>query len=500
MMTLSSLLVACLFAILFVVFADYHLLRRFIPSLGFVVVLMYGVTYGLGLSLWRSDPSSLYGYASLSTVGALDALVHSFSLGILSLSSAYGMSRIVLARFLQNLAQPQESLAESAWPYRQSLSCLSYLLIAIGSVALIAMHSIGLFARFPDLQSQVLQSSLIAKIIIGSSIVSRLAPVGFFLIPFVWNQWSLFNRFIVVILLSLWQVIAISSGSRGLIISLPVYLLIGGVCWRKLSVRSLFIILFVGSLLFLPLAEKLRVHREGNQSIPELKRTFQAFQIGKQLMGTSHEFYLMLNPKNCRADLQRLLAEDPQALSIYRMGVRSFSDESLARWHVVGLYENCSNRALNQRNFEGFSKLPFGLIPSTLYRSSPSLFDGQGLSEDLSKNLDLKPGEISYATISLFADSFWRWRWTGVVLAPALIGAFLAAFQTSFSWLQSKYTLYGLLAQFLVVTLICTWINNTLLTMTWYLFWDFPKAWLELILLTIFLNGARQTARSAISP
>ena len=499
-MILTALVVAYLFATLLAVFADYHLLRRFVPSLGFVVVLMYGVTYGLGLSLWRSDPSSLYGYASHSTVGALDALAVAFSLGILSLSSAYAMSRIFLDRLLQNFPQPKESLAESAWPYKQSLSNLSYLLIAVGSAALIAMHSLGLFARLPELQSQVLQSSLIAKIIIGSSIISRLAPVGFFLLPFAWRQWSHCNRFTVAILLSLWQVIAISSGSRGLILSLPIYLLIGCVCWQKISVRSLIIILFAGSLLFLPLAEKLRVHREGNQTIPELKRTFQTFQIGKQLMGTSHEFYLMLNPKNCRADLQRLLAEDPQALSIYRMGVRSFSDESLARWHVVGLYENCSNRALNQRNFEGFSKLPFGLIPSTLYRGSPSLFDGQELSEDLSKNLDLKPGEISYATISLFADSFWRWRWTGVVFAPALIGAFLAALQTSFSWLQSKYTLYGLLAQFLVVTLVCTWINNTLLTMTWYLLWDFPKAWLELILLTIFLNRARQTASSATSP
>ena len=499
-MILAALFPAYLFAILLVVFADYQLLRRFVPSLGFVVVLMYGVTYGLGLSLWRSDPSSLYGYASLSTVGALDALVVSFSLGILSLSSAYGMSRLFLNRLLQKLPQSQESLAESSWPYRQSLSCLSYVLIAMGSVSLIAMHALGLFARLPELQSQVLQSSLIAKIIIGSSIVSRLAPVGFFLLPFAWKQWSVSNRFIIAILLSLWQVIAISSGSRGLIISLPIYLLIGCVCWKKISARSLLIILFAGSLLFLPLAEKLRVHREGNQSIPELKRTFQAFQIGKQLMGTSHEFYLMLNPKHCRADLQRLLAEDPEALSIYRKGVTSFPDESLARWHVVGLYENCSNRTLNLRNFEGLSKLPFGLIPSTLYGDSPSLFDGQGLSEDLSKNLDLKPGEISYATISLYADSFWRWRWIGVVIAPALIGTLLAAFQTFFSWLQSKYTLYGLLAQFLVVTLICTWINNTLLTMTWYLFWDFPKAWLELILLTIFLNVARQTARPANSP
>ena len=62
-----------LVAIIIVAAADYSLLRRYIPSLGFISVLMYGVTYGLGLMLWRSDPSSLFGYGSLSTIGALDA-------------------------------------------------------------------------------------------------------------------------------------------------------------------------------------------------------------------------------------------------------------------------------------------------------------------------------------------------------------------------------------------------------------------------------------------
>ncbi len=481
-------------SVLLIVYADLPFLRRLIPSLGLVVVLMYGVTYGLGLALWRSDPSSLFGYASLSTIGALDALLVCFSLGILSFSIAYVVSLIFIVPRQVNL--PKKSFAEFAWPHKKVLSNLSYLLTGIGSVALLTMSFLGLFVRSPELQSQALESSLLAKIIIGSSIISRLAPVGFFLIPFAWKQWSFLNRFLVAILLTLWQVIAISSGSRGLILSLPVYLIIGALCWQKISIKALLLTLFVGSLLFLPVAEYLRVHREGNQSIPELKRSFQTFQIGKQLMGTSHEFYLMLSPHNCSEDLKRVLADDSQAALIHQKGVKNFPEGSLARWHVVGLYENCSNRALRLRKSEGFSKLPLGLIPSTFYPDSPSLFDGQELSEELSNKLDLKPGEISYATISLFADSFWRWGWPGLVFVPAFLGVLLASLQSFFSWMLSKYTLYGLLAQSLVVTLICTWINNTILTVTWYLFWDFPKAWVELILLSTILCRSRLTRKS----
>ena len=467
--------------------ADHSLLRRRVPSLGFVFVLMYGVTYGLGLTLWRIDPSSLFGYASLSTIGALDDLLVYFSIGILSLASSYGLCQFFLSRFQKTL--PQNTFAELSSPHRQSLSNLSFLLVALGVLALILMSVLGLFSRSPSIQTQILETSTIAKVIIGSSIVSRLTPVGFFLIPFAWSQWAFSKRFLLIMLLSVWQVIAISSGSRGLIISLPVYLVIGALCWQKISIKLVFISIFAGALLFLPLAEHLRVSREGDQSVPELKRAFQTFQIGKQLMGTSHEFYLALSPSNCRSDLLTKLAEDPNAALIYEKGVKSFPESSLSRWNVVGLYENCSNRVTSHRNLDGFHKLPLGLIPSTIFSDSPSLFDGQELSQHLSMSLDLKPGEISYATISLFADSWWRWGLPGLVLGPAFIGALLAVYQSLLCWMIGNKMLIGLLAQFLVVTLICTWINNTILTMIWYLFWDLPKSWLELILLSIGFSG-----------
>ena len=468
---------------------DYSLLRLFIPSLGFVFVLMYGLTYGLGLTLWRSDPSSLFGYGSLSTTGALDDLLIYFSIGILSLSTSYGICRFLLTRLQKTL--PHRTFTELSWPHRDNLSNLSFLLSTLGVIALSVMSLLGLFYRSPDLQAQVLQGSIIAKVIVGSSITSRLAPVGFFLIPFSWQHWSQRKRFLIIILLSAWQVVAISSGSRGLFISLPVYLIIGALCWQKISIKNLLIGSLSGALLFLPLAEHLRITREGDQSVPELKRAFQIFQIGKQLMGTSHEFYLALNPVNCSADLTTKLIEDSNAKMIYHKGVKSFPENSLSRWNVVGLYDNCMNREIRQRHFEGFQKLPLGLIPSVLYKDSPNLFDGQELSEDLSASLDLKPGEISYSTISLFADSWWRSGFLGLVLGPASIGALLGLLQSFFSWMLAKRMLFGLLAQFLVVTLVCTWINNTILTMTWYLFWDFPKAWLELVLLSIVLSVSR---------
>ena len=483
-------------ALTMVAYVDCSLIRRYVPSLGFVFVLMYGVTYGLGLILWRSDPSSLFGYGSHSTISALDTLLLHFSLGIFSLSAAYAICRVFLTRLQSPF--PQITFAELAWPHRINLSRLSFLLVVLGVGALIGMSFLGLFSRSPALQAQVLQSSAMAKIIIGSSIISRLAPVGFFLIPFAWHQWSFSKRFLVTTLLSVWQVIAISSGSRGLFITLLVYLMIGALCWQKISIRRMFIGLLMGMLIFLPIAEHLRVHREGNQSVPELRKKFEIFQIGKQLMGTSHEFYLALNPSKCKTDLAERLAKDPRASQIYHKGVRSFSENSLSRWHVVGLYDNCSNRTLSLRKFDGFQKLPLGLIPSTLYSDSPSLFDGQELSRNLSKTLDLKPGEISYSTISLFADSFWRWGWSGLVFATVSIGALLAFIQSLFSWMLTNSMLSGLLAQFLTVTLIGTWINNTILTMTWYLFWDFPKSWLELVLLSIILSRP-QLLRKTVS-
>jgi len=205
-------------------------------------------------------------------------------------------------------------------------------------------------------------------------------------------------------------------------------------------------------------------------------------------MGTAHEFYLFLTPRDCAADLDTLIKIDPVSAQISRNGVAFLPDDHYLRWHIAGRYLSCSKRVLSHRGFELFDRLPLGLLPSSLGFSTPSLFDGQELSQDLSLSLDLKPGEVSYSTISIFADAWWRWRWPGVVVVTAVLGGLLALIQNLLLWLILRQPMAGLLGQLLVLSLVGTWINNTTLTMLWFLLWDLPKAWLELMLLTALLR------------
>ena len=205
-------------------------------------------------------------------------------------------------------------------------------------------------------------------------------------------------------------------------------------------------------------------------------------------MGTSHEFYLLLQSPDCSADLGRQLEKDPQARRLLGVPASELADVSSERWNVVRLFEACSQREVSQRGFAGFKSLPLGLIPNTFVPSAPSLFDGQELVQTLSDELGLRPGEISQGTLSLFADAWWRWRWPGVIFVSAALGALLALIQSFLLWLLARQPMAGLLGQLLVLSLVGTWVNNTTLTMLWFLFWDLPKAWLELMLLTVLLG------------
>ena len=77
-----------------VAWVDRRLLRQGVPSLGALVVALYGLTYGLGWLLWRLDPSSLFGYGSRSTLGALEGLGLLFALGLPGLALGYGAVRL----------------------------------------------------------------------------------------------------------------------------------------------------------------------------------------------------------------------------------------------------------------------------------------------------------------------------------------------------------------------------------------------------------------------
>ena len=485
-MSIVALWLAIAFSLVVICRADWHLLKRGLPSLGFVVTLMYSLTYGFGWTLWRFDPSSLFSYGTASTLGSLDRLGFLLALGLPALVCSYALTRIVLNRWFG--LSPQNSFLALAELQRPLLQRLSFALVALSVFGLLGMTSIGLFLRDPQQQQQALQASWFAKLLIGTGLLSRLAPVGLVLVPFAWTSWSRLQRSSVVLLLSTWAALVLASASRGQSLALPLYLLLGAVIWRRLPLKRAALLLLLGGLFFLPVAEVIRVQREGDATNPALRRTFETFQIGKQLMGTSHEFYLLLKDDDCTADLERQLQKDPQARRLLGVPSSELLAISSERWNVVRLYEACGKRRLSQRGFSNFDRLPFGLIPNTLIPSAPSLFDGQELVQTLSDQLGLRPGEISQGTLSVFADAWWRWRWPGVVVVTAVLGGLLALVQNLLLWLMLRQPIAGLLGQLLVLSLVGTWINNTTLTMLWFLLWDLPKAWLELMLLTALLR------------
>lgn len=477
-----SLWLAIVFSLALVGRADLALLKRGIPSLGLVVSLMYCFTYGIGWTLWRLDPSSLFGYGTASTLGSLDRLALLIALGLPSLVGSYCIVRAWVG------VKPPEPFLDIAERHRSRLQRLSFALVLMSVIGLFGMTATGLFIREPQLQQQALQASWLAKLLIGTGLLSRLAPVGLVLVPFSWTGWSRLQRLSIAVLLSTWTALVFGSSSRGQLLALPLYLFLGSLIWRRISIKRSALLLVLGGLLFLPVAEVIRVHREGDSTNSALQRTFETFQIGKQLMGTSHEFYLMLRSPDCSADLGRQLEKDPQARRLLGVSSSDLADVSSERWNVVRLFEACSQRELSQRGFSGFESLPSGLIPNTFFPAAPSLFDGQELVQTLSDELGLRPGEISQGTLSLFADAWWRWRWLGVILVSAALGALLALIQSCLLWLLALQPVPGLLGQLIVLSLVGTWVNNTTLTMLWFLFWDLPKAWLELMLLTGLLG------------
>ena len=481
-MSIVLLWLAVVFALLVICRVDWSLLKRGLPSLGVVTTLMYSLTYGVGWTLWRLDPSSLFGYGTASTLGSLDRLGFLFALALPVLVCSYGMVRAAIGW------KPPSSLMELAAGHRLLLQRLSFVLLLLSVIGLFAMTATGLFLRNPQEQQEALQASLIAKLVIGTGLLSRLAPIGLVLVPFVWTGWSRLQRVCVVSLLFFWTVFVVTSASRGQLLALPLYLVLGAVIWQRLSLKYALLLVFIGALLFLPVAEQIRVQREGDTANPALQRKFEAFQIGKQLMGTSHEFYLMLRSPDCVADLEDELDVDPHARGLLGVSSKNLENLPAKRWHVVRLFDACGRRELQKREFAGFERLPAGLIPNSLFPSAPSLFDGQDLVQALSTDLQLRPGEISQGTVSLFADAWWRWRWPGVALVSAALGALLALIQSLLLWLMFRQPMAGLLGQLLVLSLVGTWINNTTLTMLWFLLWDLPKVWLELVLLTALLG------------
>ena len=486
-----------LFAILisgvsFALSDQYSLRRGFFP-IGTIVFSIFTLTYGLGWFLWRLDPDSLFGYSTQSTLSGLHGMGLSFSIGILTLSFVYSVARIyVFPRSSLNYSPIQIYTKNS-----QYLVTLTIIILLSSALLIPYLEQVGMFSRGAGSSSlYVFPASILIPLTKASTLLSRLFPVALVLLPVTSHKFSRNTKLAAIFSVTIFVWTAYATGSRTLLFTVPAYLFVGYFFWYRPKLSRIFFLVVVLSILSIPLAENIRVQREGDQAISDLRTKYQAFQIGKQLIGTSHDFYLYLVPQACQADLSSLMAEDPLTRQISQAGVRSFPPDSFQRWHVSGRLLACSTRNLEKRLWSSLGNFPAGLLPKTLGFSGPSLFDGQELSLEISRTLDLKPGEISNSTLSLFADSWWRYRWLGVIIAFSLLGLFLALIQSFIDHQIGKGAMTGLLSQLLLFTLLGSWINNTALTTLWLLFWELPKSLLICYLLVVLVGFARRTYRA----
>jgi len=111
-MSIPLLWVSIAFSLSAICKVDWDLLKRGLPSLGFVTTVMYSLTYGVGWTLWRLDPSSLFGYGSASAVGSLERLGLLLSLGLPALVCGYSIVRAAVG------PKPQEPFLHLAERHR----------------------------------------------------------------------------------------------------------------------------------------------------------------------------------------------------------------------------------------------------------------------------------------------------------------------------------------------------------------------------------------------
>lgn len=466
---------------------DYRLLSRGLIPAGTIAYTIYTITYAFGWFLWRLDPDSLFGYSSPTTLSALRGMGVTFSVGIFIFALSYSLSR----SFLLPKIRIGHSCKDILETNSLRLLYLVFFILLISTISFPPLSSAGMFARDASLSPiDVTSFNSAVTLAKASNLYSRLVPISLLFLPALFSRLTRAQKLLIFLTLGAFVYFALSTGSRTLIFSVPAYLLIGYLFWFRPKLKYIIAPFLVMLAFALPLAEHIRVVREGDPSIADLKNKYEFFQLGKQLIGTSHDFYIFPSSEVCQSDLETLVANDDLADSIYRRGASKFSQDSFQRWHIVGRLHACSKRRLGKRQWDDLAKFPSGLLPKSLGFDSPNLFDGQDLSQQVSDSLDLKPGEISNSTISLYSDAWWRSRWPGLISASAVVGLIFALIQQFVDYQFWRGSILGLLSQMLLFTLLGSWINNTVLTTLWLLFWELPKvlflAYILVIIIRVF--------------
>ncbi len=279
---------------------------------------------------------------------------------------------------------------------------------------------------------------------------NRLTPIAFLLAPLAWRFSKYFGRLLILIASCYILLMGAASGSRALLLSPLVLLLVGYVGFsRSKRVRSEFIV--IGIVPFAVLSFVFLDHYRNTES-----------------------FYLepLSNPiKKIGAFSEAIVrADESEDSSLRLIGERLVGN-------VDPLIYAATPSQIPFAGFDGVDAMLWLYVPSFFYPNRPSLLDATRIGERYLQTALVRTSVGS----SFVGDWYRRFGWVGVIFGMASVGVILGLSLKIVIWALRRRPFWGLAAVFVVSTLATKDANMTVATATWMFLYEFPKYYVVLV-------------------
>jgi hypothetical protein len=280
---------------------------------------------------------------------------------------------------------------------------------------------------------------------------NRLGPVAFLLAPLAWRFSNIAARVFIV-------------GTGGYVVFM------GGLSGSRHLVFTPIVMLLIGYVAFTD-REKVRAEIFVLISIPLALATFIFLDHFRNTDTFQRES--LADPFNrVRAIAEaRSRAQEQSDLKLYLLGER-----------LVGVIDPLVYQAtpsiIPHAEFDGVDALLWIYIPSFFYPGRPSLIDAPKIGEQYLQQALVRTS----VGPSFTGDWYRRFGWGGVVIGMGAVGVFLGFSMRGVVWALLHIPQIGLAIVLLASTFATKDANMTVATAIWVLFYDFPKYILALLL------------------
>ena len=291
------------------------------------------------------------------------------------------------------------------------------------------------------------------------SIAPKWSVLGFIFTPYLWDVKGVVGKLIILLLLGLYFIVALTTGSRGYILYPCCLMLTGYYFFRRRDFWKTEALIVILAILALFTVFVIYAYRNTNE--------YRSAK-GSDIIKRYHAFNNI--EKNYKKSKLR-----PEAA--FDLGYSFYGFEDVK---VFAL----SPEPVSHTGFSGFKAIPLTWIPTTIVKNKPKLLDAEFVVESYNK----EPRNTNGLGISLTGDAYRRFGWIGipvVVLIAFAIYGFIAHY--ILSWWRHG-TLWGIILLCFSMTFFWCRPFGTVLGTWWAFFYDIPKQLLATGMLCFFVS------------